>query len=851
MQQYQEIKSRYPGMILFFRLGDFYEMFGDDAVKASKLLEVTLTRRQAVPMCGVPYHAANGYIKKLVKAGEKVAICEQLEEPGQGRGIVRRDVVRVITPGTLLEDNLLDAKQNNYLVAVCPGKDADVFGVAFADISTGEFGATEIAGHKLPAEITRLSPGEIITPQGFNIQPILSATQKGVAVNHTDDYFFLPAEAETKIKEMFNLISLKPLGLDNKPLAAGACGGIIGYLRKTQNGQLPPLTHVKYYSTEDFLILDEAAVRNLELVEGSASHAQDGSLLGAIGLAVTPMGARTLRRWLLAPLVNKTAIVRRQQATAFLLEEGITRRALREEFKNITDIERIVSRVSAQTAGPREIVSLKHSLLALPSLAQKFQSAINPPETILELLKKLSCPQEVTDLIASAIADEPPSTLKESGVIRAGFNASLDELRLIGRDARKMISAMENRERERTGIASLKIGYTSVFGYYLEVTKANLRLVPPDYIRKQTTAGGERFITQELKKFEEQVLSSQEKILRLEDELFNNMRLQLLKHAASLQSIASALAELDVYCAFAEAAALYGFCRPEIDDDYVIAIKDGRHPVIENTIKGSFVPNDILLSSGEDQVIILTGPNMAGKSTYLRQTALIVILAQTGAFVPAAGARIGIVDRIFTRIGSADNLAGGESTFMVEMHETADILRQFTSRSLIILDEVGRGTSTYDGISIARSAVEYLAGKDSAGRGPKVLFATHYFELADLAGTIPGIKNYNVAVKEWQGQVIFLHKITPGAADRSYGIHVAELAGLPRGVISRAHEILRTLESSVNVRQREPDLFTAAPVNIASPYENILVQLRSMDVNAVTPLEALQLLADLKEKLEK
>lgn len=850
MQQYQEIKARYPGTILFFRLGDFYEMFGDDAVKAAPLLEVVLTRRQSLPMCGVPYHAVNSYIRKLIKAGEKVAVCEQLEEPpSAGRGIVKRDVVRVITPGTLLEDTLLESKKNNYLAALYPS--AGRAGLAFIDVSTGEFGAAELDAQSVKHEIARLVPGEIIVPQSAEGGAFLGSLglPPSLTVSTVEDWHCATAEALTKVLSAFKVQSLKPLGLEGRENALCACGAILAYLEKTRLSSLPPLSRIRYYSLDDYLLLDNTAVRNLELIESLAEKDRDTSLLGVLDSTLTPMGGRMLRAWLLSPLISVPAIQKRQQAVEFMVNEGLARRAIREKLKGISDIERILSRLASGTASPREVVSLRCSLEALPELQQSLKPAetLAAGETVDDLSRRLTGPREVIDAVAQAVADEPPATLKDGGVIREGFNAELDELRRISRDSKQLISQMEARERERTGINTMKIGYTSVFGYFLEVSKSNLHLVPQDYIRKQTVASGERFITPELKTFEEKVLSADEKILRLEDALFRKLRQDVMQYSDVLLSVASAVAECDVYASFAETAALYRYVRPKIDDSGEIDIKDGRHPVIERALKsGQFVANDLYLNSAADQIILLTGPNMAGKSTYLRQAALIVIMAQMGAFVPAREARIGIVDRIFTRIGAGDNLSGGESTFMVEMHETANILNQHTPRSLIILDEIGRGTSTYDGISIARAALEYLSNiKQKLGAGPRVLFATHYFELTDLAGKTGNIRNCNVAVKEWRGEVVFLHKIVDGAADRSYGIHVARLAGLPPEVITRAYEILKDLEQrpagEAPAGDRQLDMFSL-------PSPQILVELERLDPNVLTPLEALQLLAQWKKK---
>jgi len=908
MHQYQEIKAGHPGMILFFRLGDFYEMFGDDAVKAAGILEVVLTSRQGIPMCGVPYHAVNTYIRKLIKAGEKLAICEQLEEPAAGRGIVKRGVVRVITPGTILEENLLDVKQNNYLMAVYPDASATMFGIAYVDISTGEFAATQTGKDRLKDEVSRLMPGEVIIPSTHAHPAFIAGLSPGEPLHSSslEDWLFSGPEATRRLKDYFCLQSLKPLGLESRELASSACGGILAYLEKTQVGQMPPLSPVRFYSLDDYLLLDDTSVRNLEILDGANSHNEENSLLGAVDRTLTPMGGRLIRHWLLRPLLSAAAIRERQKSVEFFVEEGMARRNVREILKGIADIERIVSRLSSGAAGPRELVSLKNSLVLLPRLQSELAGTeklsgdpqagrlpnnihgvplcgtegslniatsrdlinhsskerwIALPEPVQNLRQQLTPPQDVIDIITRAIVDEPPATLKDGDVVRNGYNKNLDELKSIRRDVKNHLSNLENQERRATGIGSLKIGYTSVFGYYLEVTKANRGAVPQHYIRKQTLAGAERFITPELKAFEEKILSAEEKLMRLEEEIFKDVRGNVLLFSRQLQTIAAVLSELDIYASFADVAVLNRFCRPDIDDGFVLDIQDGRHPVIETKLKsGSFVANDTFLDGEENQLVILTGPNMAGKSTYLRQAALIVVLAQAGSFVPASAAHIGIVDRIFTRIGAGDNLAGGESTFMVEMHETANILRQHTARSLIILDEVGRGTSTYDGISIAHAVVEFLSrARNDANKGPRTLFATHYFELTDLEKELPGVINCNVAVKEWQDNVVFLHKIVPGAADRSYGIHVAKLAGLPPGVITRANSILAELEGRARGTiaagaSGQLDFFSLPAAKNAGPSSfssNILIELQGIDTDTITPFDALRLLVGWKERLKK
>lgn len=839
MQQYREIKAAHPGVILFFRLGDFYEMFGEDAVKAAPILEVVLTRRQDVPMCGVPYHAVNSYIRKLISRGEKVAVCEQLEEPRPGVKIVKRGVIRIITPGTILEDNLLEARRNNFLTAVLPSQDMKSFGVASVDISTGEFTATETSRDKVANELFRLSPGELIIPQNLASDSFVSslAARAGSSPSPLDGWHFEPSEADSRLKNFFKVQSLKPLGLEGRVLASGAAGAALAYVEKTQVGSIPPVKGLRFYSLEEHMLLDETAIKNLELLEGASSRSKENSLLGSVDMTLTPMGARMLRQRIVRPLLSAERIRARQDGVAHFMEDGIARRQARADLKHFCDIERVLGRLAANTAGPREISGLRHSLSLLGKLSE------TAPE---KLASGLASPEGMIELISGALADEPPATLKDGGVIRDGYSPELDELRTLSRDAKKFISELEAKERERTGIASLKVGYTSVFGYYIEVTKTNLPSVPQEYIRKQTVANGERFVTPELKALEEKLLSAEEKILRLENRIFSELRAKLLAQAAELQAVSRAVAGLDVFSALAECAAQRGYVRPAVDESRAIDIKDGRHPVIENAIKsGTFVPNDLLLDPDTDQIIILTGPNMSGKSTWLRQAALLTVLAQAGSYVPASSARIGVVDRIFTRIGASDNLAGGESTFMVEMHETANILNQFTDRSLLILDEVGRGTSTYDGISIARSAVEYLASSETR---PKVLFATHYFELTGLPGKYENVKNFNVSVKEWQGDVVFLHKIAPGPADRSYGIHVAQLAGLPKGVVERAKSILAELErgngaAKPKASAEQPELFESSLI-----FQKFLIELKKVDTDGITPLDALKLLSGWKKE---
>lgn len=803
MKQYHLIKKDYQEEILFFRLGDFYEMFGEDAIKASPILEVVLTKRQNIPMCGVPCHSANTYISKLLKRGLKVAICEQMEEPTPGKRIIRREVVRLITPGTLLEENLLDTKKNNFLLCLFCENNTH-FGLAYTDISTGDFYATEYTDDerltKTAVEFNRINPAEVVLPERLKQSSnIIKIFPKNIPVNFVDDWNFSSEIAKEKLAQAFKVDILRTFHLDDKGYMISACSGLLSYLEKTQKitGKIL-LKPLLYYSLDEFMFLDDTAIRNLELVEGIFTHTKENSLLEVLDYTVTSMGARLLRQWLIKPLTNVNNIQNRLSMVRLFVNEGLLRRSLRDMFKSISDLERIISRLSSGIATPRDLIMLKESLKVIPKIKAAYVNELVEIDLLKSKLSNLPDVSNIVELISQAITDEPPIDIRKGNVIKQGYNPQLDELRNISHQSKHTLSQIEQRERQRTGINSLKVGYTSVFGYYIEVTKANLHLVPPHYIRRQTLANAERFTTPELKEYEDKILAAEEKITHLEEELLLELRKTILNYTEQLHIIANTIAELDVYLSFAECAIKNNYCEPVIDTQYTIEIEAGRHPVVEKKLSGkAFVPNDTYLDGLENQIIILTGPNMAGKSTYLRQVALITILSQIGSFVPAKKAHIGIVDRIFTRIGATDSLSTGESTFMIEMRETADILYNSTSRSLVILDEVGRGTSTYDGISIAWATVEYLVRKDKvtpSSPGPKVLFATHFFELTELADIFPGIKNFNVSIHEWKDKIIFLYKIVPGSSDRSYGIHVAKLAGLPDKVITRATELLSELE---------------------------------------------------------
>lgn len=847
MAQYRRIKSELPkDALLLFRLGDFYEMFFEDAQAGAQLLNVALTRRGTVPMCGIPFHAANAYIGRLLKAGRKVAICDQMEDARPGQ-LVKREVTQVLSPGTHFDERLLTAERNNFLAGIYTiGK---VFGLAFADLTTGEFLATEVDGEPaVLVELQRLRPAEIIYPsEAEGLREILrksgfSRTQpdephrfgaaqvsnpSGWMLSGYDDWVFAPETAAYTVRDHFKVASLDGFGLREKVAAIGAVGAVLHYLTQHLRRDVANLTRVAVYQTSDFLALDATTLGHLEVLEPQHENAsRNASLCGAINRTVTPMGARRLRDWLSQPLGRVAAIQRRQEAVAGLIGSSNQLEDLRAKLTQVRDLERTVGRLSAGNGNARDLVSLRVALEQipgiqetvdalktaqaepihdLPSLAPQVDPGPNggPGEGLLQELRRLlTAMPDLVDVIARAIVDEPPLALREGGLIRDGFDPALDELRNATRGGKDWIAKLQQDEIQRTGIQSLKVRFNSVFGYYIEITKANLDKAPPHYIRKQTIANGERFITPELKEMEGKILGAEERSLKLEYELFQKVREEVLRRLAELQQTAGALAQLDVLSAFAETARLYNYCRPVMRDEGVLAIREGRHPVLEQTLSEErFVPNDTRLDAGT-QIALITGPNMAGKSTYIRQVALLALLAHTGSYIPAAEARVDLLDRIFTRIGASDDLARGQSTFMVEMCETANILNNATPKSLIILDEIGRGTSTFDGLSLAWSIVEHLHNQV----GAKTLFATHYHELTELAVRLPRLKNSNVAVREWHDNIVFLRKIVEGGTDKSYGIQVARLAGVPKPVLDRAKEILRNLEESEltpegNVRQ--------------------------------------------------
>jgi len=850
LQQYLQIKERYKDAILFFRLGDFYEMFFEDAQTASKILDIALTSRKknsdtSVPLCGVPYHSAEPYIQRLLDAGHKVAVCEQVEDPKTAKGVVQREVIRVITPGTVTAAEALDTRVNNFLAAVY--QEESGFGLAVTDITTGELRCTQTEDETaLFDEIARIKPSELLC--SGRDRRFWERLQKEFPLLH------LTAVPEDSFSEAA-ASRLSPMHIPSAQAweqGIRAASAVIGYLEANAAESLRVLRELEPYEAAAFLVLDEATRRNLELVANYQGD-RKGSLLAILDRTLTPMGARRLRQWLLYPLLDEKVIRERQSGVQELVENFSLRQELKVSLQRVQDLERLAGRVACGTGLPKDLIAIKETLHAVAVVKEHLVAGI--AEILAALRADLVGLPEVTDLIEKSVVDDPPFSIKEGGFIRAGFDAELDEIRGARSHAKDWIAQFEAMEKRRTGISSLKVRYNHIFGYTIEVTKSNLKAVPPDYIRKQTVANGERYITPELKEYEAKVLNSENLIEKLEVNLLARIRERVAVYYPAMKDIAQALATLDVLLSLAEVAETRHFNRPRVDKGFALAIREGRHPVVEATLgRGGFVPNDAILDPASNQILMLTGPNMAGKSTYMRQVALIVILAQMGSFVPATEARVGVVDRVFTRIGAADSLAHGDSTFMVEMKETAAILHHATERSLILLDEVGRGTSTFDGISIAWSVAESL--HDSPHR-PRTLFATHYHELTDLARTKERIKNYNFVVKEWQGDIIFLRNLVEGAASHSYGIHVGRLAGLPPPVIERAKEILARLEGNddrEHVRQATDDDESIGPVQMAlftSVERRLREELERVDVTRITPVEALNLLAKLSEEAKK
>lgn len=862
MRQYLEIKSEYPDAILFFRLGDFYEMFLDDAVKASRILDIALTSRNKnadggdVPLCGVPYHSAAPYIAKLIEAGEKVAVCEQVEDPKSAKGIVRREVVRVVTPGLVLEGDNLAPKENNYLFSLfSDGK--DTWGLSYLDISTGEFRVTELSDREaLLGEAACVAPREILLPASFREGSLLrelAPLTDGRTVTFLDEWVYDPDYAARLVTTRFGVESPDAAGCGGLREGLLAVSAILHYLQDTRMAMVGHISGITRYTTAEYLIMDESTRRNLELTATMAENRKKGSLLGLLDRTATAMGGRKLRQWINYPLITIDKIRERYDAVESLVGDAGLRREILGLLTGVHDLERLNGRISLASAGAKDLVALKESLTRIPAILELL-SGLDAP-LLLRIRQGTDLLADVVELVARGITENPPFILREGGIIADGYHAELDELRAVSREGKGYIARLEARERARTGINSLKIRYNKVFGYYIEVTRANLASIPDDYVRKQTLANAERYITEELKEYEDKVLNAEDRIAELEYALFQEIRQQVAAQGERIAATAENLATLDVLAALADLAHERDYCRPEVDEGSELAISEGRHPVVEAASLGErFVPNDVLLDTGENQLLIITGPNMAGKSTFMRQVAVITLMAQMGSFVPATSAKIGIVDRIFTRVGAADNLARGQSTFMVEMMETANILRNATRRSLIILDEIGRGTSTFDGVSIAWAVAEFL--HDSESCAAKTLFATHYHELTELAVTRKRIKNYTVAVREWNDQIIFLRKITEGGASHSYGIQVARLAGLPLEVIERAREILRNLEKGEYAEGGVPRIAKGKKQSVApaSPQlqlfdeteDPLRKRLDAISIATLTPLEALNILDQLK-----
>lgn len=865
MQQYLDIKEQYKDCVLFFRLGDFYEMFFKDAETASKELEITLTGRdcgldERAPMCGIPFHAADSYIARLINKGFKVAICEQVEDPALAKGIVKRDVIRVVTPGTITDGSVLDEKKNNYLLSAY--KSSCYFGLAFVDITTGELSATQInwgnTTAKLMDEIAKYSPAEmVVNGEFFNDKALISSIRRrfNVYISSFDDCCFDEERARARIRTSFHDSELLHREFD---LSINASGALLEYLEQTQKVNLGHIQKINPYKIEEFMVLDSSTRRNLELTETLREKSRKGTLLWVLDRTMTSMGGRTLRRWVERPLINILDINSRIDAVGELKEKFMVRSEARELLKRVYDIERLMGKIILGSANCRDLIALGNSIGQIPYIKNILKDCSS--ELNVMNLEKLDELTDVYELIKSSIIEEPPVSVKDGGIIKTGYNPEVDKYRKATTEGKTWIARIESEEREKTGIRNLKVGFNKVFGYYLEVTKSYYQLVPAEYIRKQTLANCERFITQELKEIEDTILGAEEKVIELEYQLFLEVRDKIAARINRIKSTAASLAEIDVLCSLAEVADREGYCRPEMTLEDGIYIEDGRHPVVEKMIEsGTFVPNETHLDMEENRLAIITGPNMAGKSTYMRQVALIVLISQIGSYVPASKAVIGVVDRIFTRVGASDDLAAGQSTFMVEMSEVANILDNATSRSLLILDEIGRGTSTFDGLSIAWAVIEFICEKEKLGC--RTLFATHYHELTELEGKLTGIKNYCVSVKEKGEDIIFLRKIIRGGADGSYGIQVARLAGVPQAVIDRSKEILSELEAADISKKENRTRKSRIPIdgqvdifsfNKASKDSNeINEELRAINIPALTPMDAINILYKLQQKVIK
>jgi len=863
MRQYLDIKEQYKDCIIFFRMGDFYEMFFDDAVTGAKVLEITLTSRNrdkenSVPLCGIPYHAASTYIARLIRHGYKVAICEQMEDPREAKGIVKREVVRVVTPGLVLDSDNLSEKENNYLAGLF--FDEGTYGLAFLDISTGEFRVTETGDSEIyRSEIAGLDFREVVLCEDEKAGPVLpvqSFRDDNCLINYVAREYFEHEKSLELLQACFSDEALSLIDVSRHPVMAAAAGAVLRYVEETQKGGLEHLNSIQWYSMKSHLVLDDTARKNLELFATLQDNRKVGSLLHAIDQTVTAMGGRRLKRWLNYPLVDTLHIRERLAAVSEIKQHHQMRQSLRDALSTVYDIERLGSRISMGIANGRDLIALKKSIEAIPAI----KDAIIPLESDLmkDIARNIDEMPDIAGHIAASLVEDPPVTIRDGHLIRKGYDGELDELIALSTDGKRGIAALEDREREKTGITTLKVGFNNVFGYYIEVTKAHSHAVPPDYVRKQTLVNAERYVNEELKQFESKVLNAEEGRKKREYELFVEIRENVGAQIGRIQATASRIADLDALVSLAEIAERYNYTCPKVTEGDVIDIREGRHPVVERmNPNGGFVPNDTFLNCSDSRFLTITGPNMAGKSTYIRQVALIVLMAHMGSFVPAAEAEIGVVDRIFTRVGAADSLAKGQSTFMVEMTEVANILKNASPKSLILLDEVGRGTSTFDGLSIAWAVTEHI--HDSEHLGSRTMFATHYHELTDLARTREGVKNFSIAVKEWGEEIIFLRKIVEGGTNRSYGIQVARLAGVPRDVIVRAREILENLESgeldevgmpkiargtrnAVQHQEQQMSLFV-------DDEQHIIRELRHIDSMNITPLEALQKINEWKQRI--
>ena len=870
MKQYMQTKEEYKDCILFYRLGDFYEMFFDDALTASKELEITLTGKncgleERAPMCGIPYHAVDSYLNRLVSKGYKVAICEQVEDPKTAKGIVKREVIRVVTPGTNLDTQGLDETKNNYIM--CIVYMADRYGLSVADVTTGEYLVTELDSQtKLMDELYKFMPSEIVCNEAFYMSGLDLDDLKNrlhMAIYSLEAWYFDDALCRETLQEHFKVASLEGIGLSDYECGMIASGALLKYLEETQKNSLSHMSRLTRYATGNYMVLDSATRRNLELVETLREKQKRGSLLWVLDKTKTAMGARTLRKYVEQPLIDKKSIVKRLDAVAELKDNAICREEIREYLNPVYDLERLVGKITYQSANPRDLIAFQSSLSMLPSVKCILKDMES--DLLKEIYEELDPLEELCDLVGRAIQEEPPLAMKEGGIIKDGYNEEVDRLRKAKSEGKNWLADLETKEREKTGIKNLKIKFNKVFGYYLEVTNSYRDLVPDYFTRKQTLANAERYITPELKELEDMILGAEDKLINLEYDLFCEVRNRIAAEVVRIQKTAKAVAKLDTFVSLAVVADQNNYCRPKINENGVIDIKDGRHPVVEKMMNNDmFIANDTYLDNGNNRISIITGPNMAGKSTYMRQTAIIVLMAQIGSFVPASSAKIGIVDRIFTRVGASDDLASGQSTFMVEMNEVANILRNATSNSLLVLDEIGRGTSTFDGLSIAWAVVEHISNPKLLGA--KTLFATHYHELTELEGKLHNVNNYCIAVKEKGDDIVFLRKIVRGGADKSYGIQVAKLAGVPDSVIERAKQIVEELsanditavtknlsvETGTKKKKEKLDEVDLAQMSLFDTVkdDDILEELKSVDLSNMTPIDALNKLYELQNKIK-